>query len=138
MGDQLLGKYALLRNPILPNCFFSFQIPIATTSTKRLCGARRCSKRKIPCQAPGVRCPRATGMTSLVRVTADCRNLLSIAESEGETTLDLTRHAEMVWKYQCSLIPAPFAGLDTGEPKSRRKLRDGANEAGNRLQRSLP
>ena len=43
---------------------------MATMSTERVCGARRCSKRKIPCQVPSASLPPTMGITSLVRVIA--------------------------------------------------------------------
>ena len=45
------------------------QHPEMFTATWRTWGARRCSKRKMPCQVPRTIRPSETGMTSLVRVS---------------------------------------------------------------------
>ncbi len=45
------------------------QPPEMFTATWRTWGARRCSKRKMPCQVPRTMRPSETGMASLVRVS---------------------------------------------------------------------
>ena len=44
--------------------------PTTLTTTDLTCGARRCSKRKIPCHVPSANLPSITGITSDVRVNA--------------------------------------------------------------------